>query len=95
VFGLVAAFFVSGFFGRKIPAPPPISEPGPCPRADGTLRLKQSAAAKLKTALRSIALVLIITLPDACLDCDIETNLGYNVFEQRTYGSLKKYYAGL
>ena len=40
-----------------------------------TERLKQRAA-KTKSAARRIALVLIITLPNACLDCDIETNLG-------------------
>jgi hypothetical protein len=72
VFG---AFFVSGFFARKIPAPPPISEPGSWPRATEPIRLKQSAA-KLKTAARSIALVLIITLPGAVWIANIETNLG-------------------
>jgi hypothetical protein len=62
---LAAFFFVSGFLALKIPTP--VSTPTSWAATFATAaRLKQSAAA-LKTAARSKALVLIITLPGPVL----------------------------
>jgi hypothetical protein len=65
--GLVGPFFfVSGFFARKIPAPPPTSEPTSWATArPATERLKHTAT-ESKNAARSIALALIITLLLLC-----------------------------
>jgi hypothetical protein len=61
--GLFARYLVSGFFARKIPAPPPTSAPTSWPSAleAQTDRPKQNAA-EIKTA-RSVALAFITFSP--------------------------------
>jgi hypothetical protein len=60
VAGLVEFFFVSGFLARKIPTP--VSTPTSWAATFTTAHKLKQSAAKLKTAARSIASVLIITL---------------------------------
>jgi len=47
-------FFVSGFFGLKIPAPPPISAPTDCPRAQTPARNKHAESATSKKIGRKL-----------------------------------------